>query len=551
MHIINIDHVTINHAGRVIFSDLTWAIGDKDRIGLVGPNGAGKSSLLKAIMGEVIPDSGSIVIQRGVTVGYLPQLVDIPPGSTLLEAASVPPPELAEVEARLTACEEQLANPDVYNDERKLTRVLAQQEKALVEYERLGGPRHASYVRELLAHLGFDEADYDLPTGTLSGGQKKLVLLTRLAAANPSVLLLDEPDNHLDLDAKRHLESFIKNFPGAVVIVSHDRYLLDEVVTHIAELDAGTLTSYVGNYTAYATERELRRLRQQQMYIAQQKRIQQIEAAIHEWEMKARADLNERHARQARSRRKMLERMEERGEVIDRVTERRLMEAQFDGWRGSTKALEIINLAMGFGDDLLFLDLNLLVRHGERVGLIGPNGAGKSILFRLILGRMQPLEGTIKIGPSTKISYYSQEHETLSAWLDKTPLDRVRDVRPMPEGEAVAFLLKFQFKYEQLRLPVRALSGGERSRLQLAVLMLEKPNLLLLDEPTNNLDIPSTEALESALEDFDGAILTISHDRYFLDRTIDRVVELNDGTLTSFPGGYTDYLQSTGRVRVL
>ncbi|MAS35113.1 MAG: hypothetical protein CL610_13970 [Anaerolineaceae bacterium] len=551
MHVINIDHLTINHAGRVIFEDLTWAVGDKDRVGLVGPNGAGKSSLLKAIIGEVTPDSGSIVLLRGTSTGYLPQLVDLPPSQTLLQAASKLPPELAEVEARLNLCQAQLADPAVYSNDSKLTRVLEQQEKALAEYDALDGPRHASRVRELLAHLGFDENDYDLPTESLSGGQKKLVLLVRLAAAVPAVLLLDEPDNHLDLDAKRRLESFIQNYPGAVVIVSHDRYLLDEVVTHVAELEDGKLTSYAGNYTAYATERELRRLKQQQMYVAQQKRIQQIEAAIHEWEMKARADLNERHARQARSRRKMLDRMEERGDVIDKVVERRTMEAQFDGWRGSTKALELIELAMGFGDDLLFLDLNFLLRHGERVGLIGPNGAGKSVLFRLILGRMQPLEGRIKTGPSTRIGYYSQEHETLSDWLDRTPLDRVRDVRPMPEGEAVAFLLKFQFKYEQLRLPIRALSGGERSRLQLAVLMQERPNLLLLDEPTNNLDIPSTEALESALEDFDGAILTISHDRYFLDRTVDRVVELDDGALSSFPGGYSDYLLATGRVASL
>lgn len=550
MHIINLDHITINHAGRVIFKDLTWAIGDRDRVGLVGPNGAGKSSLLKAIIGEVVPDTGSIVLLRGTTIGYLPQLVDLPAGDTLLRAASVPPPGLAEVEARLAKYETQLSDPAIYSDEKKLARVLEQQEKALVEYDRLDGPRHASRVRELLAHLGFSEADYDLKTETLSGGQKKLLLLTRLAAATPSVLLLDEPDNHLDLDAKRRLETFIQNYPGAVVIVSHDRYLLDEVVTHIAELENGVLTPYVGNYTAYATERELRRLRQQQMYLVQQRRIQQIEDAIHEWEMKARADLNERHARQAASRRKMLARMEENGEIIDRVVERRLMEAQFDGWRGSTKALEVVNLTMGFGDELLFLDLNFLLRHGERVGLIGPNGAGKSVLFRLLLGQMQPLEGQVKIGPSTKVGYYSQEHETLRSWLDRTPIDRIRDVRPMPEGEAVAFLLKFQFQYEQLRMPVRALSGGERSRLQLAVLMQERPNLLLLDEPTNNLDIPSTEALESALEDFDGALLTISHDRYFLDRTVDRVIELKDGVLTSFPGGYTDFLEASGRLAV-
>jgi len=548
MHVINVDHLTINHAGREIFADLTWAIGDNDRVGLVGPNGAGKSSLLKAIVGAVVPDSGFVTRLPGTTIGYLAQQVELESGRTLIEEASRPSPELAEVEARLEKYEARLGDPAVYGDEKKLTRVLAQQEQALLEYERLGGPRHHSRVRELLAHLGFTEADYDLPTDTLSGGQKKLVALVQLSVAAPAVLLLDEPDNHLDLEAKRRLEAFIQRYPGAVVIVSHDRYLLDEVVTHIAELEAGKLTSYVGNYTAYATERDLRRLRQQQLYAAQQKRIQQIEEQIKRFDHWAHVNDDERYARKARHRRKMLERMEEKGEIIDKVVERRPMEAQFDGWRGSTKALELIELAMGFDDDLLFVDLDLLVRHGERVGLIGPNGAGKSVLFRLILGWMEPLAGQVKIGPSTRIGYYSQEHETLGDWLDRTPLDRIRDIRPMPEGEAVAFLLKFQFQYEQLRMPIHTLSGGERSRLQLAVLMQERPNLLLLDEPTNNLDIPSTETLESALEDFDGAILTISHDRYFLDRTVDRVVALQDGSLTSYPGGYTDYLAHTGKL---
>ncbi len=547
MHIININTITVNHAGRQIFSELTWAIGDHDRVGLVGPNGVGKSTLLKAIMGEVQPDTGSISRIRGVTVGYLPQQVELTPGRQLLQEALTPPPELAAVEAELTRIEAQLGDPDVYNSESKLTRVLRHQEKILLEYERLGGPRHESLVKELLAHLGFTADDYDLPTDTLSGGQKKLVMLARLAAETPSVLLLDEPDNHLDLEAKHHLENFIRSYGGSVIIVSHDRYLLDAVALEIAEMEDGKLNLYPGNYTAYTTERELRRMRQQQMFIAQQKRIQQIEEAIKEWELKARNDLNERHARQAASRRKMLARMEESGDMVERVYERRQMELQLEGWRGSTKALEIIDLCMGFGDDLLFMDLNLLVRHGERIGLIGPNGAGKSVLFRLILGQHEPLDGLIKVGPSTRIGYYSQEHETLSDWLTRTPLDRIRDIKPMSEGEAVSFLLKFQLKYDQLRMPVGTMSGGERSRLQLAALMLEQPNLLLLDEPTNNLDIPSTEALDAALEDFEGAILTISHDRYFLDRTIDRVVELDEGTLTTYTGGYTDYLTATGR----
>jgi ATP-binding cassette subfamily F protein 3 len=265
----------------------------------------------------------------------------------------------------------------------------------------------------------------------LSGGQKKLAVLARLAVETPNVLLLDEPDNHLALSAKRYLEAFIRDYPGAVIIVSHDRYLLDEVVTIIAELDGGTLTPFPGNYTAYAEERELRRLRQQQMFVAQQKRINQIEAFIHVAEMKAKADLGERWARQARSRRKMLDRMEERGEVIERVTERRSMGLELNGWRGSTKAVELKGVAMGFDDDLLFMDVNLLLRHGERIGLIGPNGAGKSVLLKLILGQLEPLDGVVKIGPSCRIGYYSQEHQTLDGWLDRSQLEQDRDVKPI------------------------------------------------------------------------------------------------------------------------
>ncbi len=549
MHIINIDHLIINHAGREIFRDLSWAISDRERTGLVGPNGAGKSSLMKALAGVYQPDGGTINALRGVRVGYLPQEIELKAGRTLWEESRTPPPELAAVEAELTRIETSLGDPAVYGDEGKLTRTLARQEKALAEFEKLGGNRHEARVKELLMRLGFTTADYGLPTESLSGGQKKLARLVQLAIEQPDVLLLDEPDNHLDLEAKRHLEGFIRDYDGAVIIVSHDRYLLDEVVTQIAELENGQLTLYVGNYSQYATEVELRRLRQQQMYVAQQKKITQIEANIKEWLEKAKADLNERYARQAHSRQKMLDRMEANGEVIERVVDRKKMELQIEGSRGSNRALELANLTMGFGDDLLFLGLNMQLWHGERVGLIGPNGAGKSVLFKLILGEFEPLDGQVKVGPSNKIGYYSQEHQTLTNFLHRSPLELVRDVKPMHEGEAVAFLLKFLFKYDQLRLPISGFSGGERSRLQFACLILQKPNLLLLDEPTNNLDIYAVEVLESALEDFEGAILTISHDRYFLDRVVDRVVELNDGSLRGYPGGYTDYLKANGRIK--
>jgi ATP-binding cassette, subfamily F, member 3 len=543
MHVLNIHNLTVSYPGREVFKDLNFALGDHDRVGLVGPNGAGKSTLFKAILGIIAPDAGVVMKPRTVSIGYLAQDVALPPGKTVLETALTLPPALAEVEARLTAIEDRLGDPEVYNNADILEKVLAQQEKVIAQYERLGGAKHPAKVRELLNRLGFTPAEYDLPTDTLSGGEKKLVALAMLAVEQPDILLLDEPDNHLDFMAKRHLEGFIQKYEGAVVIISHDRYLLDETVTHIAELEEGKLWLYMGNYSAYAMERELRRMRQQQMYLAQQKRIQQIEAAIHAWEQQAKADLNERHARQAASRRKMLARMEANGEMIDRIKERRLMELSLEGGRGSDLALQAINLTMGFDDDLLMLDVNLVVRHGERVGLIGENGAGKSVLFKLLLGELQPLDGIVKVGPSTKIGYYSQEHQTLEAFLDKTPIDMIRDVQPMPEGAAVNLLLKFAFSYQQARQTVRTLSGGERSRLQLLRLMLEKPNLLMLDEPTNNLDIASLEVLETAMEEFEGAVFVISHDRYFLDRIVDRVVELNDGALTTYVGGYSEYLE--------
>lgn len=547
MHIFQLKDISLSNTGiykaNSLFDNLSWAVGDKDRVGLVGPNGAGKSTLLKLMLGILQPERGAITRARSVTVGYLPQHAELPAGSTLFEQASALPPQLATVDAELNAIETRLSDPAVYNDSDRLTATLSVQEKLLETYERLGGAGHVGKVREILSHLGFTPDDYDLPTDGLSGGQKKLTLLTRLVAEQPDLLLLDEPDNHLDLAAKRRLELLLKHYTGAFVIVSHDRYLLDEVVNQIAELENGALTIYPGNYSQYATERELRRLRQQQLYIAQQKRVSQIEEAIKRFELTAAADVDDgRAARQARARHKMLERMEANGELVERVRERKQMELALAGGRGSTKALELHKLAMAFDDNLIFTDVELLVQHGERVGLIGGNGAGKSVLLKMVMGDYAPLSGSIKVGASSRVGYYAQEHQTLAAWGDSTPIDFVRAVAPTPENVAVGLLLKMLFTYDQTRQPIRTLSGGERSRLQLTALMLQKPNLLLLDEPTNNLDIPASEALESALDEFVGAALIISHDCYFLDRVVDRVVELHPGGLVSYPGSYTDYL---------
>ncbi len=547
MHILRVNGVTVNFASRELYRDLSWVIGDRDRIGLVGPNGAGKSTLFKLLLGDIEPDKGHIARHKGIRIGYLPQDIELPPEKTLIEMAMIKPPELVEVETQLEAMEAQLADPEVYGDERRLADVLAQHEAQLTLYQNMNGHRHASRVRELLAMLGFHQENDDLPAAALSGGQKKMLGLVQLAVAAPDILLLDEPDNHLDMAGKRHLERFIHNYRSSVVIISHDRYLLDEIATQTVELDDGKITVYHGNYSYYLNERELRRLRQRQQYVTQQKEIARLEEMIERFERWAKQVLSRKHMLAARQRRRMLEKMEARGEIIEKVVDAKRMDFKIAGWRGSKKALELEDVSMAFGDEPLFFDANLLLRHGERVGLIGPNGAGKTVLFKLILGEHKPTAGKIYVGPSIRIGRYSQEHQTLAGWLDKTPLDLIRSLQNSSESNAVTFLLRMAFHYEQVRQPIAALSGGERSRLQLALVMLRQPNLLLLDEPTNNLDIPSVEALEDALDEFVGTALMISHDRYFLDQTVDRVVELRDGGLKAYAGGYTEYLETTGQ----
>ena len=547
MHILHVSSVTVQFAGRELYRGLSWALGDRDRVGLVGPNGAGKSTMLKLLLGDIEPDKGHISRQKGIRLGYLPQDIELPPDKTLIEMAMIKPRELIEVEARLDTMEAQLADPAVYGDARRLANVLERHEAQLAVYERMNGPRHASHVRELLAMLGFRQEDYDRSAASLSGGQKKMLALVRLAVAAPDILLLDEPDNHLDVVGKGHLERFILNYRSSVVIISHDRYLLDEVVTQTVELADGKITVYHGNYSYYLNERELRRLRQQQLYVTQQKEIARLEEMIERFERWAKQVLSRKHMLAARQRRRMLEKMEERGEIIEKVSDAKRMGFKVAGWRGSKKVLELDSVSMAFGDEPLFFDASLLLRHGERVGLIGPNGAGKTVLFKLILGEHEPTEGSIYVGPSIRIGYYSQEHQTLSGWLDKTPLDLIRSLQNSSESNAVTFLLRMAFQYEQVRQPIATLSGGERSRLQLALVMLRQPNLLLLDEPTNNLDIPSVEALEDALDAFVGTALMISHDRYFLDQTVDRVVEIRNGELREYAGGYTEYLEAAAR----
>jgi ATP-binding cassette subfamily F protein 3 len=556
MVIVNLDNIVHTYITQTVLNGIAWEIQAGQKIGLVGPNGAGKSTLLKIIAGELKPDSGAVFCAKETRIGYLAQQPALDPTRTVWQETLSAATELQRVEAELRRLEARMATPEVYGDEAALERVLAAHARTQTEFERLDGYRHESRVREVLHSLGFGEAEFDLPVSALSGGQKKLVGLAKLLCVEAdrsaegscrSLLLLDEPDNHLDLAGKAYLERFIAAFPGAVIIVSHDRYLLDETVGLIVEVEDQHLTVYQGNYSAYAVEKQLRLLRQQQAYQAQQKEIARIQAAIDRFEHWASIVIDERHARQARSRRRMLERMDK----IEKPTlERRRMGLELNGWRGSQKVLEIADLDKAFtstaGEDHVILaGLNLLIWHGERVGLLGPNGAGKSLLFRCILGQEEPTGGVVKIGPSVRIGYYAQEHETLHP--DKTLVEEIRQVRPMYDQQAVSFLGQFLFPYQMVRNRVDQLSGGERSRLQLAKLMLSDANFLLLDEPTNNLDLSSREVLENALDEFAGTVLVISHDRYFLDRVVDRIVEVEEGALAEYPGDYTYFREEKAR----
>lgn len=560
--ILNLTDVSYTYFDKPILTGLNWEIQAGQKIGLVGANGTGKSTLLRLILGHDAPDAGSIFRTKDLSIGYLPQegprrelsssphrvggegrVEGAPP--TVLDVALSGSPEIARLRDVLAEAEARMGDPAIYGDAGRLARVMDDHARLLHAYEAAGGLTYESRVRSALRELGLGDETFGRPVDALSGGQAKLVGLARLLVWEPDVLLLDEPDNHLDVAGKQMVERLVRNYAGTVIIVSHDRYLLDQVADRIAELEGGRITVWPGTYSAYAVNKELTRLRQEQLYRAQQKRIGQIEAAIARFELWASIVVDERHARQARARYKMLERMDK----IERPGEGRRMRLELDGWRGSNKVLEIGGLEKWFegADDInVVLDgVDLTIWHGERVGLVGPNGAGKSVLFRCILGAAgigadRPDGGTIKLGPSVTVGYYAQQHETLHP--DWTLIQEIRDARPMYEDDAIAFLGRFLFDYQACQKQVRQLSGGERSRLQLARLMLSDANFLLLDEPTNNLDIPSAEVLEAALEEFNGTVLVISHDRYFLDRMVDRCAALEGGRIVETTGGYSDYL---------
>ena len=532
------------HGGRTIFRGLSWSLQDGEKIGLVGPSGWGKSTLLRVLAGVDAPDAGTLTLRRGARIAYLEQEFSGQPGRSAFEELLSASGNLAAIEHALTEAEQRMADPDILADPEAFDRVLHDHADLLEQFEKAGGGAVRNRAEALLRSLGFDEDAWSRPMELLSGGQRKLIGIARCILAEPDLLLLDEPDNHLDLERKALLEKVIRQFPGCVVVVSHDRYLLDEVATVICELDysreAGiVLRRWEGNYTSYVTQKELALLKQQQDFVAQQKEIQRLEAAIARFKLWASIVIDERHIKQARNKQRQIDAMDK---VERPVLERRKMRLEFrTGGRGGAKTLELRGLSKAFGEKRVLGGVNETILNGERIGIVGPNGAGKSVLLKLILGQLQPESGEVWVGPSVRTGYYSQEHETLD--FRQTPVEALREVRPMYEGEAVAQLQRFLLPYDACSQPIARLSGGEKSRVQLARLMQLNANCLVLDEPTNNLDIPAAEVLEESLERFPGTVIVVSHDRYLLDRLVDRVIEVRDGQLRSFEGGYSAYLE--------
>ena len=538
---VRLDKVTYAYPSKLIFQDASCEI-QKGCYGVIGLNGSGKTTLLKLIQGSLKPDAGFVVRDKHLRIAYMAQEVSLNPEVTAFDAVYQGAERVLALKEQLISLEEKFADPHYYENEKRLAKLIDQQEQALAKFNELGGPGLNGRIKTLLQSIGFKDHEMLLPVQHLSGGQKKLLSLARMLISQPDILLLDEPDNHLDLNGKAMLERLIQGFSGSVIIVSHDRYFLDLIVDEILEVENGRIAQFPGNYSEYMFEKQLRLERQAERYQAQQKEISRLEQAAKRLLMWGKIYDNPKFSNRGKNILNRIDRMEK---VEKPTLEHQKIEFSLDGWRGSEKVLEIKNLSKSFprhdaqGVISVLRTINLELRYGDRVGMIGPNGVGKSLLARMILKELEPDSGSIYLGPSITIGYYAQEFERLDPKLGL--LDTICKTGNFPVNRGVAFLKKFLFSYEQRDTPVGTLSGGERARLQIALITLSGANFLLLDEPSNHLDIPSCEVLEDALLDFDGTILAISHDRYFLDRIVKRIIALHSTGLNEYLGNYSDY----------
>jgi ATP-binding cassette subfamily F protein 3 len=519
------------YGGQDIFSDLTFTLSHGDRIALVGRNGEGKTTLLRILAGLEPASQGRVQTAKNLKIGYLAQHASL--ASTqgrLWELVLTAFVELRRQEAELHALE---AGLERETDETAHERLLETYGEAQARFEHAGGYVYEQTIRQVLTGLGFTAEDYDKPLAQFSGGEQSRIHLARLLLERPDLMLLDEPTNHLDLDSVEWLETYLQSWPGAIMVVAHDRYFLDKVATGVFELALGKLEFYKGNFSHYVMQRAERFERQQKEYQAQREFVVKEEEFI-------RRNLAGQRTKEAQGRRKRLERLEK----LERPLEQRKLNLNLQTTlRSGDLVLATHDLVVGYPDgEPLFTCPDLEIRRGDRVALLGPNGAGKTTFVKTILGQVPAKSGAIRFGAGVKTGYFAQTQATLN--LEATVLDEILSVRNLPIGEARNFLGAFLFSGDDVFKPVGALSGGERSRVALAKLTLTGSNFLILDEPTNHLDIPSQEILEGVLADFKGTILLVSHDRYFVDALASQTWALEPATksVTTIEGGYSDYL---------
>jgi ATP-binding cassette subfamily F protein 3 len=513
-----------------IFSDLTLSVSQHARIGLVGPNGVGKTTLLRILLGLEDPTGGSVQTARGATLGYLPQEAKLESQRSLWDECLTVFAGLLAQQTQLAALEAQMADP------RQAEAALEAYGKLQAEFDHRGGYTFETRIRQVLTGLGFAQNDYTRPLGQLSGGQRTRALLARLLLQEPDLLLLDEPTNHLDIGAVEWLEAYLKDWPGAVLIVSHDRYFLDQAATTIWEMSPA-LEVYRGNYSAYLVQREERYQRRLEEYQTQQEFIEKEEEYI-------RRNIAGQNTRQAQGRRRRLERMLAEARLTPPKQARTLRFRLQDAGRSGDLVLRTFGLSVGYADEghPLFNVPDLTLLRGECAAIIGPNGAGKTTLLKTLLEALPPLAGEVLWGASLKIGYFAQAHEDLHpAW---TLMQEIQAAGPkMLESEVRDYLARFLFSGDDVFKTVGLLSGGERGRLALACLALQGTNLLLLDEPTNHLDLPSQEMLQTLLSDYPGTILLVSHDRFLIDALATQIWEVfpQQLALRVFAGSYSEY----------